>query len=192
MRNQDNIVKQENESYSVVSDSWRPHGLYSPWNSPGQNTGVDRHSLPQGIFPTKRANPGLPHCRQILYQLSHQGSPILPQLKINLKRQKNKNPTNKLPTKSQTSPGLESCCSKEDSRKAGLMWGADGEGVLWPSPQHPRPPACLPRFCGGNHPVTADTDSKPAGRKCLVNPSVIRGLAFKIFIVPITSSPASQ
>ena len=41
-----------NEIYSVVSDSLRPHGLYSPWNSPGQNTGVGSLSLLQGIFPT--------------------------------------------------------------------------------------------------------------------------------------------
>ena len=47
---------------------------YSPWNSPGQNTGVGSLSLLQGMFPTQGLNPGLPHCRQILYQLSHQGS----------------------------------------------------------------------------------------------------------------------
>ena len=40
-----------------------------------KNTGVGSLSLPQGIFSTQRSNPGLPHCRQILYQLSHQGSP---------------------------------------------------------------------------------------------------------------------
>ena len=63
------------ESCSVVSNSLRPHELYSPWNSPGQNTGVGSLSLLQGIFPTQRSNPGVPHCRQILYQLSHKGSP---------------------------------------------------------------------------------------------------------------------
>ena len=62
-------------SCSVVSDSLRPHGLYSPWNSPGQHTGVGSLSLLQGIFPTQESNPGLPHCRQILYQLSHKGGP---------------------------------------------------------------------------------------------------------------------
>ena len=46
-----------------------------PWNSPGQNTGVCSLSLLQGIFPTLGLNPGLPHCRWILYQLSHQGRP---------------------------------------------------------------------------------------------------------------------
>ena len=65
----------ESESHSVVSDSLRPHGLYSPWNSPGQNTAVGSLSLPQGIFPTQGLNPGLLHCKQILYQLNHQGSP---------------------------------------------------------------------------------------------------------------------
>ena len=104
----------ESESCSVVSDSLQPHGLYSPWNSPGQSTGVGSLSLLQGIFPTWGSNPGLPlwadslpaepsgkprntwvhsfsllqgifptqglnrgllPCRQILYQLSPQGSP---------------------------------------------------------------------------------------------------------------------
>ena len=51
------------------------HGLYSPWNPPGQNTGVSSLSLLQGIFPTQGSNPALLHCRQILYQLSHKGSP---------------------------------------------------------------------------------------------------------------------
>ena len=53
----------------------RPHGLCSSWNSPDQNTGVGSLSLLQGIFPTQGSNPGLPHCRQILYQLSPQGNP---------------------------------------------------------------------------------------------------------------------
>ena len=56
-------------SRSVTSDSLRPHGLYSPWNSPGQNTGVGSLSLLQGIFPTQESNPRLPCCRRILYQL---------------------------------------------------------------------------------------------------------------------------
>ena len=53
----------------------RPHGLYSPWNSLGHNTGLGSLSLLQGIFPTQGSNPGLQHCRWILFQLSHQGSP---------------------------------------------------------------------------------------------------------------------
>ena len=47
----------------------------SPQNSPGQNTGEGSLSLLQGIFPTQGSNSGLPCCRRILYQLSHQGSP---------------------------------------------------------------------------------------------------------------------
>ena len=58
-----------------MSDCLRPHGLYIPWNALGQNTGVGSLSLLQGIFPTQGSNPGLSHCRQILYQLSHKGSP---------------------------------------------------------------------------------------------------------------------
>ena len=61
--------------HSVMSDSLQPHGLYNPWNSLGQNSGVGSPSLLQGIFPTQGLNSGLPHCRQILYQLSHKGSP---------------------------------------------------------------------------------------------------------------------
>ena len=68
-------VYSESESCSVKSNSLQHHGLHSPWNSPGQNTGVGNLSLLQGIFPTQGSNPGLPHCRQILYQMSHKGSP---------------------------------------------------------------------------------------------------------------------
>ena len=104
------------ESHSVMSDSPRSQGLYSPWNSPGQNTGVGSLSLLQGIFPTpgiepwspklqvdslpaepqgkpkntgvgslsllqevfptQESNPGLLHCRRILFQLSYQGSQL--------------------------------------------------------------------------------------------------------------------
>ena len=46
-----------------------------PWNSPGQNTGVGSLSLLQEIFPIQGLNPGRPHCRQILYHLSYEGSP---------------------------------------------------------------------------------------------------------------------
>ena len=65
----------KSESHSVVPHSLWPHGLYSPWNSPGQNTGIGSFSLLQWIFPTQESNPGLPHCRWILYQLSYKGSP---------------------------------------------------------------------------------------------------------------------
>ena len=65
--------KSESETRSAVSNSLWLHGVYSPWNSPGQNTGVDSLSLLQGIFSVQGSNPGFPHCRRILYQLSHKG-----------------------------------------------------------------------------------------------------------------------
>ena len=67
-------TESENESHSVVSDSLQPYGLYSPWNSPGQNTGVGSLSLLRGIFLTQELNRDLLHCRQILYQLNYEGS----------------------------------------------------------------------------------------------------------------------
>ena len=45
--------------------------LLCSWNSPGKNTGVSSHSLFQGIFPTQGSNPGLLHCKWIVYCLSH-------------------------------------------------------------------------------------------------------------------------
>ena len=67
--------KVKSESHSAMSDSSQPQGLYSPWNSPGQNPGVGSLSLLQGIFLSQRSNPGLLYCWWILYQLSHKGSP---------------------------------------------------------------------------------------------------------------------
>ena len=66
----------ESESHSVVSNSLGPGGLYSPWNSPGQNTGVDSLSLLQGIFQTQESNPGLPHCGQIFLPYEPPGKPM--------------------------------------------------------------------------------------------------------------------
>ena len=69
-------------TFSLVSSKkWKLLRLFvtartiQSMESPGQNTGVGSLSLLQGIFPTQGSNPGLPHCRRILYQLSHQGSP---------------------------------------------------------------------------------------------------------------------
>ena len=74
------MKESENVSCSVMSDSLQPHGLQParflcPWNSSGANSGVGSCSLLQGIFPTQGSNPGLLHCRQILYHPSYQGSP---------------------------------------------------------------------------------------------------------------------
>ena len=77
-----NVSFSEKRSCSVVSDSLQPHGpeftsLLHPWNFPSKSTRVGCHFLLQGIFPTQGSNPGLPHWRQTLYCLSHQGSPML-------------------------------------------------------------------------------------------------------------------
>ena len=74
-----------------MSNSLWPHGLdptrlLCPWDSPGKNTGVGSHFLLQGIFLSQGLNPGLPSCRQILYCLSHQGSPCT-RVKFNLCKQ---------------------------------------------------------------------------------------------------------
>ena len=64
-----------------LSSMWKwkwlcdPMDYNSPWNSPGQNTGVGSLSIIQGFFPNQGSNPGLLHCGRILYQLSHKGSP---------------------------------------------------------------------------------------------------------------------
>ena len=65
----------------VMSNSLRymdcsPPGFSVHGDSVGKNTGMDCHALAKGIFPTQGSNLGLPHCRWILYQLSHQGSPF--------------------------------------------------------------------------------------------------------------------
>ena len=75
------VSKSVSVSCSVVPDSLWPHGLQPtrllcPWDFPGKDTEVGCHFLLQGIFPTQGPNPGLLHCRQILYQLSYKGSPI--------------------------------------------------------------------------------------------------------------------
>ena len=66
---------------SVVSDSWQSHGLPGfsvHGDSPGKNTGVNCYALLRGLFRIQESNPGLLHCRRILYQLSHQGSSEMP------------------------------------------------------------------------------------------------------------------
>ena len=54
-----------------------PARLLCPWNSPGRNTGVGSLSLLQGNFWTQGLNPGVPHCKQILYHLSHHSAKSL-------------------------------------------------------------------------------------------------------------------
>ena len=60
---------------TLWSHGLQPFRLLYPWDSPGKNTGVGCQALLQEIFPTQGSNPGLLHFRQILYDLSHKGSP---------------------------------------------------------------------------------------------------------------------
>ena len=71
------------ETITTLPDSYGPHGLQPtrllhPWDFPGKSTGVGCHCLLQGNFPTQGLNPGLPHCRQTLYHLSH----LIPSLSL--------------------------------------------------------------------------------------------------------------
>ena len=69
----ESTVSSSSESHSVVSNSLQLHGLYSPWNSPGQNTEVGSLFLLQRIFPTLGSNLGLLNGRQILVPAEPQG-----------------------------------------------------------------------------------------------------------------------
>ena len=61
-------------SHPVTVTDWVPPGSSVHRDSPGRNTRVSYHAFLQGIFPTQGLNPGFPHCRRILYHLSHQGN----------------------------------------------------------------------------------------------------------------------
>ena len=74
------LLMKESESGLVQSDSLQPHELYSPWNSPGQNTGVSSHALLRRIFPTQGLNPGLLHCKWILLPAEPEGKPSIYQI----------------------------------------------------------------------------------------------------------------
>ena len=106
-----NLASAESESFSCFSHvrlfgtPWTvPARLLCPWNSSGQNTGVGSHSLLQRIFPTQGLNPGLLYCRQILYQLSHQGRPRA---------------------------GVKSCHSGDLLRWEHVSWGHQAFGGIW-------------------------------------------------------------
>ena len=77
-----NHSKSVSFSCSIIPSSLWPHGLQPtrllcPWDFPGKDAGVGCHFLLQRIFPTQGSNPGLLHCRQILYWMSYKGSPII-------------------------------------------------------------------------------------------------------------------
>ena len=69
------------QSYPTSCDPMdcSPPGSSVHGDPPGKNTGVGCHALFQGIFPNQGSKLGLPHCRWILYHLSHQGSPRIPE-----------------------------------------------------------------------------------------------------------------
>ena len=79
-------------SYSVRPHGLQPTRLLCPWASPGKNTGVGCHSLLQGIFPAQGSNSGLPHCRGILYHLSHQEVLVMPTFKIEIPTRRSHQP----------------------------------------------------------------------------------------------------
>ena len=120
----------QSESHPVLSESFQPHGLYSSWNSPGQNTGVGSVSLLQGIFPTQRLNPDLPYCRQVLYQLSHKGSPKNWKWKLCLEMLRGLKqdlcvPGPRNPTETETELCVSTSCGGP-----GQQWTAAGAGAL--------------------------------------------------------------
>ena len=138
------------ESCSVVSDSLRTHSLYSPWNSSVQNTGVGSLSLLQGIFPTQWSNTGLPHCRWILYQLSHKGSPRIPEWVVYTFSSRSSQPKNRTRVSCiaggfftnwamREAPGGRHVTVSTDLKKAWGCWRAEGalEGG-GPSPRDSR------------------------------------------------------
>ena len=70
------VHESESVSCSTMSDSLQPSAsVLCPWNSPGNNTGVGRRSLLHGFFQTQRSNRSLLHCRRLLSDFYHQGSP---------------------------------------------------------------------------------------------------------------------
>ena len=129
----------ESESLSIMSNSLQHQGLYSPWNSPGQNTGVGSLSLLQGIFPTQGPNPSLLHSRQILYQLSHKGSPrILEWVAYPFSRGSSQ-------TKNWTkSPALQADCLLARIRSDQISHSVVSDSLQPHETQHARPPCPSP------------------------------------------------
>ena len=106
----ENIItfRMKSESHSVVSDSLQPHRLHSPWNSPGQNTGVGSLSLLQRVFPTQESNQRLLHCRWILHQLREWRKPHGRDLPLTLLTYAD------LSTGLQSGVGALVCCIREE------------------------------------------------------------------------------
>ena len=71
------------KSCLTLETPMEPARLLCPWDSLGKNTGVGCHFLLQRTFPTQESNRGLLNCRQILYQLSYEGSPVTLYYQVN-------------------------------------------------------------------------------------------------------------
>ena len=99
-----------------------PPGSSVDGDSPGKNTGVGCHALLQGIFLTQGLNPGLPHCRQILYCLSHQGSHRVSMWPTNSTSRYNSRKMNL------GSVGKESACNAGDLGSIPGLGRSPGEG----------------------------------------------------------------
>ena len=133
-------MKVKSESHSVVSDSLQPHGQYSPWNSSGQNTGVGSLSFLQEIFPTQGSNPGLLHCRRILYQLSHKESPRILAWVAYPFSSRSSQPRNQTRVSCIAGGFFTNWAIREAStslilekRKSKLQWGTTSHQSEWPS-----------------------------------------------------------
>ena len=110
-------VKSISPVHSLGPHGLQPTRLLRPWDSPGKNTGVGCHFLLQEIFLTQGLNPGLPHCRQMLYHLSHQGNHT------------NKKQSKKVPG---GSDGKKFACSVGDPGSIPRPGGSPGEGNGYP------------------------------------------------------------
>ena len=126
--------------------------VYCPWNSPGQNTGVGSLSLLQGIFPTQGLNPDLPQCRQILYQLSYEGSSRRPLSSVQFSSVAQSRPTLCDPMNRST-PGLPVHHKLPGFTQTHAHWVGDAI-----QPSHPLlspfPPAPQPFPASGSFPVS--------------------------------------
>ena len=128
-------VKSESVSSSIVSDTATPRTVacqasLSPWDFPGKTTGVGWHSLLQRIFPTQGSNLALPHCRQTLYHLSHQGSMFIgKQLLKGIREKQQQQIIMDFPG---GSDGKASACNAGDPGSTPGLGRSPGEGKCYP------------------------------------------------------------
>ena len=130
------VKVQVTQSYLTLCDTMD----CSPWNSSGQNTGGGSLSILQGIFPTQGSNPGLPHCRQILYQLSHKGSRRILEWVAYSFSSRSSQPRNQTRVSCIAGGFFTNWAIREAStslilekRKSKLQWGTTSHQSEWPS-----------------------------------------------------------